>query len=196
MDKQRGSRGKRGKKTRESRSKLSERVRSVFDPDLGRYVQITDSKEISTSVITERANVFWDCAEGSEETPETHIVPRRSLTKQQLLKFRDPIFEESLMLGQVATKGEYKGKQIGANPKYSITSDKTLLNRGIPQVAKPMVEIDGLPYDPNYYKRETSRTKRAISDPDYARSNRPDRNQVKIDQRSIPISVREIFGKK
>jgi hypothetical protein len=83
----------------------------------------------SATAAVEQSAILFDCS-FIEETVEDHIVPRHSLTRQQLLEFRP----QELEFEAIKTKQRDKDGRIVETTENRLAwrSDRTLLRRGNP----------------------------------------------------------------
>lgn len=114
-----------------------------------------DGVKTNTAVVTEDLARTWELSP-VRETVETHLVPRKSLSTDQLLGIKSPTFEEVAMLGERHLVNAQTGElsPIVYNPKWKPVTPRSLLNQGKPGARSP------------YLVRTTSRTKRRKNFPD------------------------------
>lgn len=123
-------------------------------------LDMVETRKTSTTALAAEAGIYFDCCEGIEETEETHVIPRRSLTRQQHLA----IFPQTVQTEDVITHQTDKitGQRVAvSNPKIVWRSDKTLLRRETPFRLEDMNDFK------TGVKRRTSRSKRVIREPEY-----------------------------
>lgn len=102
-----------------------------------------------TAAVLETAALRYDCSD-VQETVETHLIPRKSLTEQLHLA----LFPRTIETEQTTTRQRDKltGDLVTVTNNRQIwKSDRSLL-------------IQGKPVDETRFKRETSRSKRRVTE--------------------------------
>lgn len=119
-----------------------------------------------------------------EETVETHLIPRKSVSKSQHLALFDRVVTDSIELkGKIAEKvdGKLTGRMIEFTEVKTIKlSDKTLLNQ-TKQFPESIVDGYGAVINPTQLKRQESRSKRIRHDEDTIFRNSPLLRKKKVD---------------
>lgn len=106
--------------------------------------------KISTAALVAESGKYFECAE-VEETPEDHIIPRRSLTQKQYLRIFPQRLETEPLKRTKRLQMDKSGKLVettDTKARVIWKSDKTLLRQGKP---------DQMPAG---YTRVTSHSKR------------------------------------
>lgn len=131
--------------------------RGVNNTNRASRVDYIESKGISTAVLVENSAIYYDCAR-IEETEETHVVPRKSLTNKLHLK----LIQQSIEVLPIKTRQLDHSDPNGVrmikttNNRLVWKSDKNLLRMNKPATNNG-VNIRGVGAG---YVRVTSSSKR------------------------------------
>ena len=91
-----------------------------------------ESHNVSISQAVVEAGKYYDCFEG-EETEETHLIPRKSLTRQQHLRLFPPVIETEARKARQLDKRS--GNMVETTDQRLVwKSDHSLLRSNKPQV--------------------------------------------------------------